>query len=276
MLRLHSSEGCHGGVRLDSIYGGIIMITDEVRERIACAKSVCVFTGAGVSAESGIPTFRDSGGLWENYKLEDLVTPEAFERDPVTVWRWHLWLHSLSRKAEPNDAHRIIAAMDAAYPEFLLITQNVDDLHERAGTERMVKIHGDIMEIQCTDAGHSARIDQSIDSEAIVDRNTLPVCPVCGGSARPNVVWFGEMLPIEPMHKAYDFAASCDLFIIVGTSGAVSGGYGFAELAKKAGALVIEVNPEESVLSHLADITIRQPAAVAMSQIYHKTINKVM
>ncbi|MHB0997715.1 MAG: SIR2 family NAD-dependent protein deacylase [Armatimonadota bacterium] len=249
------------------------MIPEHIQHRIDTARKVCVFTGAGVSAESGIPTFRDSGGLWENYKLEDLVTPEAFARDPVAVWRWHAWLQGLSYSAQPNPAHKVIAAIDAVYPEFLLITQNIDDLHERAGTKRMVKLHGDIMEILCLDRGHLVRVDVPVDSESIVDRESLPRCPQCGGEARPNVVWFGEMLPVEPLYKAHDFSGDCDLFIIVGTSGAVSGGYGFTESAKYAGALIIEVNPEESALSHLADISIRLPAAEVMSQIFHNYLN---
>lgn len=185
------------------------MITDDIRKRIDSAKSVCVFTGAGVSAESGIPTFRDSGGLWENFKLEDLVTPEAFQRDPVSVWRWHLWLRSLSCKAEPNEAHKIIAQMEAVYPDFLVITQNVDDLHERAGSEKIAKIHGDIMEITCLNKGHLTRVDRKAMIDEVVDEKSLPVCPVCGGRARPNVVWFGEMLPLEPLYRAYDSAGAC-------------------------------------------------------------------
>lgn len=246
------------------------MINDDMRKRIDSAGSVCVFTGAGVSAESGIPTFRDSGGLWENYKLEDLVTPEAFRRDPVSVWRWHLWLRSLSSKAEPNEAHRIIAEMESAYPEFLVITQNVDDLHERAGSKKIAKIHGDIMEITCLSKGHLSRVDSQTLIDEAMDVKSLPVCPECGGKARPNVVWFGEMLPTEPLSKAYEAAGACDLFIIVGTSGVVSGGYGFTEMAKNAGALIIEVNPEESTLSRFADICIRNNAVSAMSQIYRK------
>ncbi|MHB1457995.1 MAG: SIR2 family NAD-dependent protein deacylase [Armatimonadota bacterium] len=246
------------------------MINDEIRERIDSAKSVCVFTGAGISAESGIPTFRDSGGLWETYKLEDLVTPEAFSRDPITVWRWHLWLRSLSCKAEPNEAHKIIAEMETTYPEFMVITQNVDDLHERAGSKQIAKIHGDIMQITCLSDGHLSRVDSKTIIDEVTDAKSLPVCSVCGGKTRPNVVWFGEMLPMEPLSKAYEAAGNCNLFIIVGTSGVVSGGYGFTEMAKKAGALIIEVNPEESTLSHFADICIRNSAVSAMSQIYHK------
>lgn len=231
-----------------------------------------MFTGAGVSAESGIPTFRDSGGLWENYKLEDLVTPEAFDRDPVTVWRWHVWLQGLCYSAQPNPAHKVIAALDEHYPEFLLVTQNIDDLHERAGTSRMVKLHGDIMEIICLEKGHLTRLSLPFDEKSITGSDTLPKCPVCGGLSRPNVVWFGEMLPVEPLYKAREASENCDLFLIVGTSGTVSGGYGFTEMAKYNGALIIEANPDESALTHLTDLSVRESAVIALSQIFNKQL----
>lgn len=240
------------------------MLSDEVLGRIKACRRVCVFTGAGISAESGIPTFRDSGGMWENYRVEDLVTPEAFSRDPVAVWKWHAWLQGLSFKAEPNAGHIAVAEMDRIYPEFLVVTQNIDNLHERAGTKRMIKLHGDIMQMRCLVKGHITRVDSQIDADAIIDRKSLPKCPECGGICRPDVVWFGEMLPMEPLASAHSFAADCDLFFIVGTSGLVSGGYGFAESAKRAGALIVEVNPQESALSYLADIAIRRPSAEAL------------
>jgi NAD-dependent deacetylase len=135
----------------------------------------------------------------------------------------------------------------------------------------MVKIHGDIMEMFCLSAHHLTRLDEPIDKDSIVDANSLPRCPQCGDTCRPNVVWFGEMLPPEPFSRAREFAARCDLFLIVGTSGTVSGGYGFAELARYAGATVIEVNPETSALSPLADISVRAPAAVALPEIFKKS-----
>lgn len=244
------------------------MISQELRDRIKSSKRVCVFTGAGVSAESGIPTFRNSGGLWENYRPEDLVTPEAFARDPVVVWRWHAWLQGVSFRAEPNAAHIAIAEMDRIFPEFLLITQNIDTLHERAGTKRMVKLHGDIMQTLCLEHGHVTHLTEPYDMDTITSRESLPRCQQCGGMARPNVVWFGENLPIEPPERGRRFSESCDLLLIVGTSGAVSGGYGFTQLAKFAKALIIEVNPEESALSCLADVTIRLPAAEIIPELF--------
>ncbi len=243
------------------------MLPEDVKQRVAQSRKVCVFTGAGVSAESGIPTFRGTDGLWENHPVEDLVTPEGFRRDPVTVWRWHLWLHDLSTSAEPNDAHRVIAAMDSRYPDFLLVTQNIDDLHERAGTRRMVKLHGDITEMSCLGCSRVHPVTAHTPRDEITSE-MLPKCPTCGTRCRPNVVWFGELLPVEPICTGREFAAECDLLLIVGTSGTVGGGYGFAELALSAGALVIEVNPEPSMLTCMAHISIRRPAAEALPEIF--------
>jgi NAD-dependent deacetylase len=244
------------------------MNLSEIRKRIKSCERVCVFTGAGVSAESGIPTFRDAGGLWENYRAEDLVTPEAFARDPVLVWRWHVWLQGLSFNTKPNPAHIAIAEMDRTFPEFLLITQNIDDLHERAGTKRMVKLHGDIMQMSCLDCLRVIQLTEPLDASSFTSRDSLPKCPECGSACRPNVVWFGELLPIEPPEIGRRFSETCDLFLIVGTSGVVSGGYGFTQLARMAGAFIIEVNPEESALSYLADATIRKPAGEALADLF--------
>ncbi len=228
---------------------------------------MCVFTGAGVSAESGIPTFRDAGGLWENYRPEDLVTIEAFEHDPVVVWRWHIWLQNLCHNAQPNPAHDAIARLDHNSPEFLCITQNIDDLHERAGTNRIVKIHGDLMEIRCLAHEHVTPLKAVLAENSIQSVDDFPKCPKCGSPCRPNVVWFGEMLPIEALDRARRFASRCDLFIIVGTSGTVSGGYGFTEMARHNGALILEVNPQPSELTYLTDLSIRLPAAEALPEL---------
>ena len=256
------------------MYAEAALLSDDLKDRIRRCTRACVFTGAGVSAESGIPTFRDAGGLWENHRPEDLVTAEAFQRDPVTVWRWHVWLQNLCFGSKPNPAHDAIAALDRAFPEFLCITQNIDDLHERAGTKRMAKLHGDIMEIRCLGHGHVTRLDTPLHEGDITSRDDFPKCPECGSVCRPNVVWFGEFLPVGELERARKFSARCDLFFIVGTSGIVSGGYGFAELAKYANALIIEVNPQESALSWLADASIRLPAAEAFSELLGQMLAK--
>jgi len=244
------------------------MISNDLKARMLACKRVCVFTGAGVSAESGIPTFRDSGGLWENYKPEDLVTPEAFSRDPLTVWRWHVWLQNIAFNAQPNAAHKTIAAMDEYFPEFMLITQNIDTLHERAGTKRMLKIHGDIMQMLCLKNKHLIQLTNPIAQDALNNPGSLPKCPYCGSTCRPNVVWFGECLCQETMERARDAVHNCDLLLIVGTSGAVSGGYGFAQLAMLNKALIVEVNTEQSALSHLVDEIILEPAAAVLPMLF--------
>ncbi len=249
------------------------MIPGDIKERLERARKVCVFTGAGVSAESGIPTFRGTDGLWENHPVEDLVTPQGFRRDPALVWRWHLWLHDLSVSVEPNAAHSVIAEMDSYYPEFLTVTQNIDNLHERAGTDRMVKLHGDITQMICLGCGRVHPMPSVVDRDSIM-ADTLPKCPECGAACRPNVVWFGELLPVEPLLAGREFAADCDVLLIVGTSGVVSGGYGFAELGRAAGALVIEVNPERSALSHLAHIRIRRPAAESLPELFEGILDR--
>jgi NAD-dependent deacetylase len=250
--------------------GNVMNNSIDIPDLISSAKSICVFTGAGISAESGIPTFRDTGGLWENYEPEDFVTPEGYHRDPVVVWRWHMWLRSLSIDAAPNRAHTALAEIENETEDFLIITQNIDNLHERAGSKNISKLHGDIMQMVCAKNNHITNIEGDIDYKNIINKSDIPTCPICGSDARPNVVWFGEMLPTEPLSKAYDFAQKCKVFIIIGTSGVVSGGYGFTEMAKQGGAYVIEINPSESALSSLSDYIIREPATVGIEKLFKK------
>lgn len=217
--------------------------TEAAIEALRAAQRVCVYAGAGVSAESGIPTFRGAGGLWESHRAEDLATPEAFARDPRLVWRWYAGRQRAVAAAQPNAAHRALAAMEAFYPGFLLVTQNVDDLHERAGSRRMVKLHGSVMETRCPRCGDVAPLAAPIAEEG----NALPTCDRCSCLRRPNVVWFGEMLDPGLLHRAREAAAACDLLLIVGTSGVVGGGYGLIELARAGGAWLLEINPDTSV-----------------------------
>lgn len=162
----------------------------------------------------------------------------------------------------------MLARLDHASPEFLCITQNIDDLHERAGTNRIVKIHGDIMQTRCLAKDHVTQLTTALDEHSIRSSDDFPKCPKCGSPCRPNVVWFGEMLPVEPLDRARRFASRCDLFIIVGTSGVVSGGYGFTEMAKHNGAFILEINPRPSELTYLADLSIRLPAAEALPEMF--------
>lgn len=228
-----------------------------VRDWIASARSIAVLTGAGISAESGIPTFRDAGGLWKNFRAEDLATPQAFARDPKFVWEWYDWRRSLIAKAEPNAGHRALAELEKRVADFTLITQNVDGLHDRAGSHGLLKVHGDIWTLRCTRCG---RERQDL-------RPSLPELPphcACGGIERPGVVWFGENLPPGIWSKAEAAASAAGVFLVVGTSAVVYPAAGLVQLAKDSGAKVVEVNPAETPLSGMVDFSWRAPVAEAL------------
>lgn len=235
------------------------------------ARRILVFCGAGVSAESGVPTFRGAGGLWEGHRVEDVATPEAFEQNPQTVWRFYAQRQAGLLHVEPNPAHRVLAAMDPYYPEFLLVTQNVDNLHERAGSSRMIKIHGSLMEVRCTECRRVTPIDTPVPLAA-VEADDLPHCR-CGALLRPNVVWFGEYLRrghLEEIAAFLDEITPRDkaLVLVIGTSGAVSGGYGITSLARANGARLVEINPEASALSADMDLVLREPAGQLLSRVW--------
>lgn len=222
-------------------------------EALRRAQRVTVLTGAGVSAESGVPTFRDAQtGLWARYSPEELATPEAFARHPRLVWEWYAWRRQLVAQARPNPAHLALARMARHFAAFALITQNVDSLHQRAGNHDVIELHGNIARIKCS---RGCGVATAFDETA-----TPPPCPRCGAPLRPDVVWFGELLPPEALARAEEAARSCDVFFSIGTSTLV---YPAAELpfsARRAGATVIEVNPDETPLSSHADFVLRGPA----------------
>lgn len=238
------------------------------------ARRLMAFCGAGVSAESGVPTFRGQGGLWEGHAVEDVATPGAFRRNPQLVWRFYAMRQAGLLHVAPNPAHRALAAMEQQYDDFLLVSQNVDDLHERAGSRKLIKLHGNLMETRCTRCKSVAPLSAPVAIEAI-DAGNLPRCD-CGGLLRPNVVWFGELL--DPAHldrihhffgKCYDEAVSPGeaLLLIIGTSGSVSGGYGLTGLARHSGMRIVEINPERSMLSRDADLVLPQPAGALFARI---------
>lgn len=232
----------------------------EVRDWLKNARSIAVLTGAGIAAESGIPTFRDAGGLWKNFRAEELATPQAFARDPKFVWEWYDWRRSLIAKAEPNAGYRALAELEKRTPHFTLITQNVDGLHDRAGSTHLLKVHGDIWTLRCTACGRE-RHDL---------RPSLPELPPicsCGAIARPGVVWFGENLPPEIWSQAEQAASAAEVFLVVGTSALVYPAAGLVHLAKASGAKVVEVNPAETPVSGMVDFSWRSPAAEALPQL---------
>jgi NAD-dependent deacetylase len=205
-----------------------------------------VLTGAGVSAESGVPTFRGAGGLWRRFRAEDLATPRAFARDPVLVWEWYAWRRGLISECEPNAAHRTLAEMEKVFSHFLLVTQNVDGLHQKAGSQRMVELHGNIWRVRCTREG-------TVRDDFRVQFAELPPRCECGAVLRPDVVWFGEMLPEGILRRAADAAERCTVMLVVGTSATVQPAASLPWAAKDHGARVIVVNPEPTPLSAVAD-----------------------
>jgi NAD-dependent deacetylase len=227
---------------------------ERARELLAAAQSVAALTGAGISAESGIPTFRGAGGLWKNFRAEDLATPQAFARDPRLVWEWYNWRREIIAKAAPNAAHHALVRLEAAKPTFTLITQNVDGLHDLAGSARILKVHGDIWRMRCTACGAHWP-----DRRAALPK--LPPHCACGGLARPGVVWFGEELPDGIMQEAEHAAASAQVFLMIGTSAVVYPAAGLVPLAKQRRATVIEINPEQTAFSAMVDFSFQEPAA---------------
>jgi NAD-dependent deacetylase len=217
-------------------------ISADLLDRLASAGRVCVLTGSGVSAESGIPTFRDAQtGLWANFRPEELATADAFERNPELVWNWYQWRRDLVRMAKPNAAHEAIAEMELIFPEFSLISQNVDGLHQLAGNKKLIEFHGNILRTICS--VERCEVD-NFDPEA-----APPACPDCGAKLRPDVVWFGEPINPEYLERAYQDSSNCQVLFTIGTSAQVQPAAGLAETALQSGACVVEINPQRTILS---------------------------
>ena len=227
-------------------------------ERLRTAQRAVALTGAGISAESGVPTFRDAqSGLWANFKPEDLATPEAFRRNPKMVWEWYQWRRDRVGAVQPNPGHLALAELERRIPHFLLVTQNVDGLHQRAGSRDVVELHGNITRTRC--------FEEDVLVEKWQDTGEVPPrCPRCGGRLRPDVVWFGEMLPPGAFEAAARAATACEVFLSVGTSALVYPAASLPFTALEAGAIVIEVNPEETPLTHKATFSPRGPSGVVL------------
>ena len=230
------------------------------------AKHIVVFTGSGVSAESGIATFRDAlTGLWERFNVKNLATPEAFLRDEELVWGWYEWRRMRVLQAQPNPAHIAIASLARYVPKLTVITQNVDDLHERAGSVDVVHLHGSLHSPRCATCSQAHTLPPAIPEEPDGGRRLRPPrCNRCGGSVRPGVVWFDEDLPVKELSLAFAAAGRCDLLFAIGTSGLVQPAAGIPLLAKQTGAKVVQINPMSTYLDDGCTWSFRGAAGVVM------------
>ena len=227
---------------------------DGIKEGLTSETRITVLSGAGISAASGIPTFRgEQDSLWSRYRPEELATPGAFARDPELVWRWYDWRRGLIAAAEPNAAHHALAQIESTAP-VTVITQNVDGFHQQAGSSRVLEYHGSIWKVRCRKCGAE-------DLDHRVPIPILPECTGCGGLLRPGVVWFGEGIDPQVMRMSDEAAADCDLFLVVGTAGAVYPAAGLVGTARNCGARVVEFNIEPGGVSHLADLFVPGSAA---------------
>jgi NAD-dependent deacetylase len=234
-------------------------LTADVIAALRQAKSVFVLTGSGISAESGLPTFRGVGGLWRTHRVEELASPEGFARDPVLVWTWYNERKAAHERAQPNAGHDALAQLERSLRDFTLATQNVDSLHQRAGSRNVVELHGSLREARCT----------RCDARRPFDATGLPLDEIdhsCGGRWRPDIVWFGESLPPAAWHQAQEAAARADVILVVGTSAVV---YPAAALAThyNGRAFVAEINPEPTPISNRVACTLRGSAAEVLPQI---------
>jgi NAD-dependent deacetylase len=223
--------------------------------RLAAARRLLVLTGAGVSAESGVPTFRGPEGLWRQYRPEDLATAEAFARDPRLVWEWYAWRRERIAPLRPNAAHVAIARLERRAGEFLLATQNVDGLHALAGSRRMVELHGNLWRVRCLGCGRTGE-DRRVPLPELPPR-----CAACGSRLRPDIVWFGEALPEEAVREAFGAAESAEAVLVVGTSSLVFPAAALPQVASEHGAFVVEVNPEVTPFTARASAALRGKAA---------------
>jgi NAD-dependent deacetylase len=230
---------------------------DPIVDRLRTARTITAFTGAGISAASGIPTFRGEDGLWRKVRSETIATPEAFAHDPKLVWEWYDWRRQMILDVSPNAAHEVLARWTRQREGFSLVTQNVDGLLERAGADPVIRLHGSLWHMRCYRPCAAGRADWH---DAVAPLAALPPpCPHCGGMARPSVTWFGEPLDRAALDAAAR-AAACDVFLAIGTSAQVYPAAGLVPLARRHGAFVVEINPDATAASTMADVAVRAPA----------------
>lgn len=219
-----------------------MVFSEKLLQRLKDAENVAVLTGAGVSAESGVPTFRDPGGIWEKFRPEQLANFEAFMNDPDFVWSWYQHRREIMREVKPNKGHIVLAEMEQVFPKFELITQNIDNLHFRAGSKKIIELHGNIERNFCMKC-------RTFYEEIDLSEKKVLKCEKCGGLIRPDVVWFGEMLPMNELRNAEESAANADVFFTIGTSAEVYPAAMLPIIAKRAGAYVVEINTKPTAIS---------------------------
>lgn len=244
---------------------------EQAALRLRASQRPVFLTGAGVSAESGVPTFRDAAtGLWSKYEPTELATPQAFQRDPDLVWRFYQYRRQIAAPAKPNPGHYALAELEALKPDLWIITQNVDDLHEQSGSQHVIRLHGRLRDSRCSQncKGDPTLID--LDKFRLNSPDTAPRCPYCSARIRPDVVWFNEMLPLPVLEAAWSAISKADLVIIVGTSGMVHPAADMPMDARDRGVPVIEINPQPSALTPVADLWIDQPSGVALPELAHR------
>ncbi|MBN2544114.1 NAD-dependent deacylase [bacterium] len=232
----------------------------ELKNALLNSSNVVILTGAGISAESGVPTFRDKEGLWKKYRPEELANADAFMQNPQLVWEWYQWRRRLIHDVKPNPGHYALAEMEKLYPNFTLVTQNVDGLHREAGSSNVVELHGNIRRNKCFDCGKFVEVPD-------LDLQETPKCESCGGLIRPDVVWFGEMLPADAINLAFNVSRACDLFISVGTSALVHPAASLPVMAMQGGAYVLEVNPNATAITPSVDHTFYAPSGEILPDI---------
>jgi NAD-dependent deacetylase len=236
-------------------------IRPKLIETLRSARYVVVLTGAGISAESRIPTFRDAQtGLWAKYSPEELATPKAFRRDPRLVWEWYTWRRELVAQAKPNPGHLALAELEKHVPKFTLITQNVDGLHQRAGSRNVIELHGNINRTICFD--ERIVVDSWLETD-----DAPPHCPHCGGLLRPDVVWFGESLPPDTLTTAFAAAGQCDLFLAIGTSAMVQPAALLPLAALDRGITTVEINANSTMLTSRATFALHGPAGQVLPEL---------
>jgi NAD-dependent deacetylase len=226
----------------------------DISEKIASlatdmkeAQRIAVLTGAGISAESGIPTFRGENGLWKKYRAEELATPTAFHHDPQLVWEWYDWRRGIIGSKTPNPGHKVLASWENRFSSFHIITQNIDGFHVKAGSENVLELHGNIWKLRCTEE------DSIIENHDTPLQEIPPTCPSCGALLRPHVVWFGESLDMSILHESFRLSSECDLMFIIGTSAVVQPAASIPLRAMESGAKTVEINPDPTPLTHSVD-----------------------